>query len=377
MPPNILLFTGAPESAALDWDSPDLLDTFITPITRFLGITQSSETTTSFISPTPRYAPWRSLNLDPKLHLATGCSQVYEWLEEYQGVATFFTLENQSFKDSDACGSESVEEALSQFYKESLAIQEDVASSQLAAPLSGQREAQSGSEHVSISNTSQSSFTSASNLSSYSPPTPMRQNQLPPPIVRDITNLRDIPNAKYLYSIQPQTMTVNLIVGIITISPPRRITTRRGDDVDLIEMLVGDETKSGFGVNFWLRVPSKGNNHGIDDTQRNVLGDLRPQDIVFLKNVALSSFRGMVYGQSLRKDITKVHLLYRNRVDIRDTGGCYAVDDLRPGRDVGPQFSKMMLVREWALRFVGPAAVRRSGEGNIEIVKEVLPPDTQ
>jgi hypothetical protein len=386
MPPKILVFTGAPESAALDWDSPDLLDTFIAPIARFLGITEPGDTAKPSISPMPIYAPWRSLDLDPQLHLATGYSQVHEWVGEYPGGATFFTLENQSFRASGACaqecgtesfGSESVEEALSQFYNESFAIHEDVVSSQLAAPLSSQHEAHSGSGHVSISNISHSSFTTTSSLSSNTPSTPIRQNQLPTPIVKDITNLRDIPNATYLKSIQPQTMTVNLVVGAITISPPRRITTRRGYDVELIETLVGDETKSGFGVNFWLRVPGKGNNCGIDDTLRDALSDLRPQDIVLLKNVALSSFRGIVYGQSLRKDITKVHLLYRNRVDIRDTGGCYAVDDLRPGRDMDPQISKTMLVREWASRFVGPAIVRKSGEGKVEIFKEVLPPDTQ
>jgi hypothetical protein len=183
----------------------------------------------------------------------------------------------------------------------------------------------------------------------------------------------DVPNAVYLSSIYPQTMTVNLIVGIISIPEPRAIRTRQGAGVELIEVLVGDETKSGFGINFWLS--SSPSAHG--DT-RSILSGLRTRDVVLMRNVALSSFRGEVYGQSLRKEMTKVHLLYRNRVDKNDVGGYYNTADLSGGEPVLPQVEKTRKVREWVLKFVGIGAGPQKGKGPaFEASKEVLPPDTQ
>jgi hypothetical protein len=166
-------------------------------------------------------------------------------------------------------------------------------------------------------------------------------------------------------------MTVNLIVGIISIPEPRHIKTRRGADVELIEVLVGDETKSGFGISFWLSSQSTGGD------MRTALSGLRPQDIVLMRNVALSSFRDKVYGQSLRKEMTKVHLLYRNRVDKSDIEGFYRAGDLAPDvQRTHPQVEKTKRVREWVMKFVGLGASQRKGKA-FEVVKEALPPDTQ
>jgi hypothetical protein len=166
-------------------------------------------------------------------------------------------------------------------------------------------------------------------------------------------------------------MTANLIVGIVSVPPPRAIRTRRGADVELIEVLVGDETKSGFGINFWLSSFQS----DMTSDLRKVLSGLRPQDVVLMRNVALNSFRGKVYGQSLRKGVTKVHLLYRSRVDKSDVGGCYSAADLAPGDIWPPQIQKTRTVREWVLRFVGAGAGRT--KGRVEAMKETLPPDTQ
>lgn len=140
--------------------------------------------------------------------------------------------------------------------------------------------------------------------------------------------------------------------------------------MELMEVLAGDETRSGFAVNFWLFPSSQ-------SAMRAVLEGLRPQDIVLMRNVALSSFNGKVYGQSLRRDMTKVHLLYRNRADKDDTGGCYGGSELDRGGN--PQLEKTRKVKEWVLRFVGGSKGRGLGtkKGRIEQVREVLPPDTQ
>jgi hypothetical protein len=177
----------------------------------------------------------------------------------------------------------------------------------------------------------------------------------------------------YLNSIHPQTMTVNLIIGIISIPEPRAIKTRRGAPVELIEVLAGDETKSGFGINFWLS-----SSQSAQGDMRSLLSGLRPRDVVLIRNVALSSFRGKVYGQSLRKDMTKVHLLYRNRVDKNDVGGCYSAADLAVDEPAPPQVERTRRVREWVLKFVGAGTAQQKGKGRaFEAVKEVLPPDTQ
>ena len=213
----------------------------------------------------------------------------------------------------------------------------------------------------------------------------------PVPNAGQITSLDRLPNEAYLKSISPQTMSITIICGIISISPPRSIITRHGSTVEIVEMLIGDDRKSGFGINFWL--PSSRTKSNL----RESLQDLRPQDIILVRNIALSSFKGKVYGQSLRREMTKVDLLYRNRIDRTDRAGCYSIKDLG-GSDratqesqTHPQVLKTKKVRDWVLRFVGggPAVVRtadagRGGKRGIKRTREVagldvgeMPPDTQ
>jgi hypothetical protein len=165
-------------------------------------------------------------------------------------------------------------------------------------------------------------------------------------------------------------MTVNLIVGMISVSEARSIKTRRGVDVELLEVIVGDEAKTGFGINFWL--PSS---QAAEGDLRSAVQGLRPQDVVLMRNVALSSFRGKVYGQSLRKGMTKVHLLYRSRIDRTDVAGCYSAAQLNSEDPADRQLEKTRRVREWVLRFIGGGAVQRNGKR--KALHETLPPDTQ
>lgn len=373
MAPGIFIFTGAPVSAALNWKESDLIDTFCEPIARFAGLDQERDTsfvpataeTTSFESPS-----WRSIPLE-RQHLTTGLSQLHGYGKEYGGAAFFTALDIDSFVEelsqppfSESQGQtssvETVEQVLSQFYEQSYAIHEDVPSSQIVATADTDASVHSNetSWFGSYAESPVTSFSRAKDI----------------PAAGHLTNLKDIPNATYLNSIHPQTMTVNLIIGIISIPPPRGIKTRRGADVELIEVLAGDETKSGFGINFWLS-----SSQSTEGDMRSVLEGLRPQDIVLMQNVALSNFCGKVYGQSLRKGMTKVHLLYRNRIDKTDVGGCYGAADLAVGENSHPQVERTRRVREWVLRFVGIGpGPQKKGKGRAyEAIKEVLPPDTQ
>ncbi|KAH9216398.1 hypothetical protein DL95DRAFT_363323 [Leptodontidium sp. 2 PMI_412] len=370
MAPGLVFFTGAPSASSLNWDQDDLLHTFIDPIARFAGLTADSASAPS------SHPQWRYLPLD-RQHLTTGFTQP-ESFNQHQlftgysqsheaGETSFFTasqVESEFFHsqppdDSFSSTQASISQVLSQFYEESYARHEDVPSSQIAP----------ASEGPASFTSDEFSFNSASFDSLFGNSGQKKEV----PIAGHLTNLKDIPKAPYLNSIQPQTMTVNLIVGIISMPQPRAIKTRRGADVSLVEVLVGDETRSGFGVNFWLSAsqPAEGD-------MKTVLEGLRPQDVVLIRNAALNSFRGKVYGQSLRKEMTKVHLLYRNRVDRTDVGGFYRAGELVAKEGIHPQVEKTRRVREWVFKFVGVGAVKSKGKGKaFEAVDETLPPDTQ
>ncbi|KAL4882014.1 hypothetical protein BJY04DRAFT_187865 [Aspergillus karnatakaensis] len=202
-----------------------------------------------------------------------------------------------------------------------------------------------------------------------------------PPIHGGITNLSDIPSAPYLESIVPQTMTVNLIAAIIVIRPSRRILTRQWKrELDLVEVVVGDETRTGFGVTFWLppsTVSSATRRCGDTDGEelRKSLMSLRPRDIVLLRTVGLSCFRERVYGQSLRGALTKIDLMHRQQVDATDLGGIYNLRDIlsHAAESEDPLLVKVRKVRDWIRRFVPDAAGGSTKPGRIV----TLPPDTQ
>ena len=158
-------------------------------------------------------------------------------------------------------------------------------------------------------------------------------------------------------------MTVNIIVGIISIAPPRTVITGakfgKPKEVDLVEMVVGDDTKSNFTISVWLpkemrvnwKDGSNPNPEGSRSVLRRTLRFVRPRDVVLLQNVALSSFRGKVHGQSLKGDVTKMDLLFRKKVDDDDLSGIYSASNLRTSKDV--QVMKVKRVKEWMSEFVG------------------------
>jgi hypothetical protein len=375
MAPKLLIFVGAPEASSLDWEDANLLDTFSDPFARFAGLNPYGSqdiipNTPASTAVSAAHPSWRYLPLE-RQHLTTGLTQSFDRHHLFTGLsqqkdsrgASFFVASqinsfieefSQEPSESHPSSHASAEELLSQFYEESYARHEDIQSSQIA-PASDP----------------ETSFTSDGLSDTFDSPLRPFGAAKEVPVAGHLSNLRDLPNAIYLNSIHPQTMTANLIVGIISLPEPRAIKTRRGAAVELVEVLVGDETRSGFGVNFWLS-----SSQSAQGNMRNILSGLRPRDVVSMRNVALSSFREKVYGQSLRKEMTKVHLLYRNRIDKSDAGGCYSAADLALGDLVPPQVEKTRRVREWVLKFVGLGAGHQKKDP-AEALKEVLPPDTQ
>ncbi|KAJ5815074.1 hypothetical protein N7474_006851 [Penicillium riverlandense] len=271
---------------------------------------------------------------------------------------------------NNASRADQEDSVLSDFYEHSVAVHE---TSEIS--ISGMRTEDSlqDSELCAISLETSGSISSGGEAEALDPP------RLPR-ILGPLTDLQDLPSARYLDSIAPQTMTVNLIVGVLAVHPRRRVVTRQWKrEMDIVELVVGDETRAGFTVSFWLS-PKEPVNEKEDRLSRS-LATLRPGDIVLLRTVGLSSFRDRVYGQSLRRGMTALDLLHRKLVDVTDAGGFYnAPTDPRDSTAaVDLSLQKVGRVREWVLRFVS-ATDGAGGDGlGMPGVQQRgrLPPDTQ
>ena len=259
-------------------------------------------------------------------------------------------------EDGTQNNDEVTNDLLSQFYEQSRAVHDQIPSSQLVL------ESQSNDETSFVTDTSISY--EGSSFADGTAKGPLGNHR-----AAHLSDLGAIPSAAYLTRAQPATVTANLIVGIISIAAPRAIKTRWGGTSSLVEVLVGDETKSGFAITFWL--PSSG--AAEEDSE---LAGLRAQDVVLIQNVALNVFMKKVYGSSLRKGMTKVHLLYRRKLDRNDTRGHYSSADLASAGVGNAQLDKTRRVWEWVLNFVGTGPAVRDGRAQ-ERPWDRPPEDTQ
>ncbi|KAH7396790.1 hypothetical protein DE146DRAFT_51177 [Phaeosphaeria sp. MPI-PUGE-AT-0046c] len=160
-----------------------------------------------------------------------------------------------------------------------------------------------------------------------------------------ITPLHVLPTARHLRSIYPQTPTPNFVCVLTTQPAHREVVTRKGGHrMNLCEILVADESASGFKVTFWLR-PPRGSNAEQNTVQQNLLSTLetlKVGDILLLRNIALTSFRDAVYGQSLNPSIARA----RTNIDVLlRSGGAPAVQlDSLPNAFT----EKLNRVKKWA-----------------------------
>ncbi|UNI22563.1 hypothetical protein JDV02_008440 [Purpureocillium takamizusanense] len=327
---QVTFLTGAPPPSRVDNAS-----CTVTKLDKAYDILLGLEhTRTGDDAQTSSHAVWRSLPLR-RQPLHTGFSQVHDVQHtQFRESAGFFTTADVSFADSShlASAREDVEDVLTQFCEQALAEHTSIMSSQ------------PDDSFMSEEETSFLTTTSSADRTNHDTMRP------PPPVPSHLSDLEDVPPAKQILALQPQTVTLNLIIGVISIAQPRTVTTRWGTTLSLVEVLVGDETTAGFAVTFWIASDSD-RNAGVLQLQR--------QDVVLMENVALHVFRGKVYGQSLRKGLTRVNLLWR-----RDGSGYYSTRSLSKNRTTAarPQQEKTALVKDWVLRFVGrdPTRTTRS-----------------
>jgi hypothetical protein len=118
------------------------------------------------------------------------------------------------------------------------------------------------------------------------PDRPTRILQVPPTWA--ITTLGAFPSAQHLRSIYPQTPTPNILCVLLT-SPERRdIFVRKGAyKMDLYEITVADDTKSGFKISFWLRPARESGNEQANAQQPllHSLEHMRVGDILLMRNI--------------------------------------------------------------------------------------------
>ncbi|KAL1898198.1 hypothetical protein Sste5346_003604 [Sporothrix stenoceras] len=209
---------------------------------------------------------------------------------------------------------------------------------------------------------------------------PKRLPPLPTDIPRwqPLTHLADVPSAEYLLSVAPQTVSVNIVVAIVSVGAPRVVGNNNSNDqnsnrrrdrplASLVELVVGDETRSGFGLTIWMDGAAPSGPSSLV----TLLPSLAPHDVVLLRHVALHVFGDKVYGSSLRKDQTKMHILHcggrsghLQRVLAGDA--LFSVDhieavagQLQTGTQASSSYpadlqllAKTARVRNWALRYV-------------------------
>ena len=335
----------------------------------------------------PARPAWRALPLQAE-HLPSGLTQLIqtgvaaEW--ETQGIneeTSFLTMtdvsmlsdrsEMLSSQDVQSSGSNS-DESLTQFYEYSYALHEEQPTADVIY-LDSKND---------MTQFSLAAFAVETEMALMAEELPQQAVQAKPRS-SNTTSLRNIPNASMIRSLGTSTMTVDLVVGILAISQPRSIKTRKyGRLVELVEMTVADDTKAGFGITIWLPVSKERfSKNNQEDRLRSSVATLRPQDIILARNVALESFKGKVYGQSLRKGITKLDLLYRNLEDAQDEPGAYSWDELNAVSD-DPQLVRVKMLHDWVMSFVGaghrtPGNDTKRTNRTAKRTRPQLPADTQ
>ncbi|KAK4502665.1 hypothetical protein PRZ48_006091 [Zasmidium cellare] len=353
---GVVFLAGAPEADSLTWEDSQLSPYFTAPIRRFLGdaATQDETTQASTIPASHPLAKWRAVDTPGHERPGEGATKPKTRAERTQFL---------SFHDSADSEHED-------FLEYSLAVLQDLESSQIddaeATFLDETNVLPSTSFSTTVS--TEYSLRSEASMSAALPSQQVVSFSGP------ITDLRRVPNARHLQSIHPQTMTINVLAGVISIQAPRTVHVRRsGAEMDIVEVLLGDDTRAGFSISFWLApVDSQRPFQSFNkDGLRGKLSDLRIGDVVLVTQIALSEFRGNVYGQSLSRRIT------RNNTSL-------TVLSDHVGGLSGSNATKLEKVRNWSRNFVGKGhqpqespELPRSSTSKRRRSEMELPPDTQ
>lgn len=350
-----ILLAGAPDRDDLSWDESLLpgVDPPFAPVLRGQPEPAPDAHEASTLALTAEWPKWRSLEL----------------VEGDQG-SSGNRFPHTRFLSIQHSGAVEEPEHLD-FLEHSIAIFDDLVSSQVLPCVTARDDAAAADATTDFATSFATTSASDTSFNTTSDTCSPVKNGAPLPretFAGAISNLKQIPTADYISRISPQTMTVDLLVGIVTASPARTVHLKKSDtEMDIIELVVGDESHAGFTVSFWL-VPAESQNKPADDP-RAVLQGLRAGDVVLLRHVALSCFRGCVYGQSL------------NRRFARNSTTVVLLDDHTRSSAPASLLAKLQRVQSWACEFVGAptraTASERDQSANGRKTIDALPPDTQ
>jgi hypothetical protein len=172
-----------------------------------------------------------------------------------------------------------------------------------------------------------------------------------------LTSIKSLPAADCILATAPCRFKVNILVGVISLLPTHTVTLQRTkQEMNIYKLLVGD-TSAEFTINFWAAVK------GDDREFLKVLPGVRTRDIVLLRNVALGTYRGKVYGQTLNPRWS------RAETTIEVIGK----DGLVVGKALGGVQGKNQLERviNWVSTYLW-----RPVEGRARKDPDALPPDS-
>jgi hypothetical protein len=377
--PKLKFLTGAPDPTALDWSEEGLLKTFSSALQRHLKHAHSAPPPPPTPTPTQPVARWRSIPLttNKTFHQTQVLSEELR-PHAHTSVAVPRQLDHLKAHHDD-------------FLDHSFALEANLQSSQIASHHHSLVDDDPEEATFMTDDSVYSTFIDDFDTTVISTTSSARQDSGPRSAVSSyrpvgpLMSIKAVPTADYLQRIQPQTMTVNLLVGIINVGPARTVTTRKGGhDMDIIELIVGDETKAGFTISSWHRAQDPQQQHKVKDQSREILSSLRPQDIVLIERVALSSFRNAVFGQSLNRRATKSTTAFTV---------LHRAHTLRPDSAEQTSFpraveSKLERVQDWVSSFIGPSAkckaqsepLPQAGlkkKARSTLIEEFLPADSQ
>lgn len=336
-----IFLTGAPDSERLDWNEESLLTNFS------IGAAAESDTWTPQPTASWQAPVWRSISTTPE-----------RVISDHAVPQTQFFSFSAQIPDLDIATKQD-------FLEHSIALLDDLVSSQITP---------AEIDDTSLLNTT-TTFSFASETSILSAASeisePLGTDDLPIPNNLPLTDIKQIPSASHILSIAPQTITLNILCAVISVSQPRVVTVRRRQStMEILDLLVGDETRAGFSVSFWLPpADSQTSRAGRTENEdlRVALQSARAGDIVLIRNVALSVWRKAVYGQSLGRRWA------RNCTRIeRIEDGVIPKGNALPFGFVG----RLARIRNWRDEFVGRRVLRKESSKGKRKFEEELPPDS-
>ena len=403
---KMIILTGIPSWKSLRWTESELC----APLQEAFKSQHTVDYSSEEAKTSNTLPAWRVLSLKPE-HIPTGLTQENQAfschcprLEMPQKPSLSF-LDLQSLTSQGSGTNTASEDELPQFLEQSFALHEGITGSQ--PQQIRDRSSQQASSTATESFTTTNSSTSTSQMSA---PSPRLEFD-----VGKITALGNIPTASHIVSLRPHKMMRSLIVTVLSIPPMRPCKNRWGRysrPADRLELIVADDTRSGFGVTLWLPpdVIHQTSNDNVQSDHETAVSawpssfnrnarSLRLRDVILLRNVALTEYRGKVYANS-REGSTKIELLFRHGEDRSDRkklareGGLYCLRDLeRAHRRGGADhvLEKTSRVWNWLVDFVGVAVdsglfstsekrmrnMVGENKWNEKRRKVDLPPDTQ